>query len=290
MQPTIGFIGIGVMGAPMAGHLLDAGYALAVHTRTPAKAEDLLQRGAHWCDNPAEVAGNSEFILTMLGYPDDVESTYFGQSGIFTTATEGTVLIDLTTSDPRLAEKIAKTAKSRKMQALDAPVSGGDRGAREGILSIMVGGDESAFERSLPILQTFGQNIIHQGPSGSGQHTKMANQIAIASGMLGTCEAVHYAERSGLDPAAVLRSISTGAAGSWTLSNLAPRMLQEDYAPGFYVKHFIKDLKIALESAERMHLNLPGLKLAKQLYENLAEMGAESQGTQALIRWYRHGE
>lgn len=281
---TVGFIGTGVMGKSMAGHLMNAGYPVHVYTRTKEKAEDLLQKGAHWADTPKEIAKNCDVIITMVGYPKDVEEIYLGAEGLVAHAKEGSYLIDMTTSSPQLAQKIERTAVERNIAALDAPVSGGDIGARDAKLSIMVGGDESAFHAIEPIFTKLGTNVVYQGKAGSGQHTKMCNQIAIASGMIGVCEAILYAEKAGLDPETVLKSIESGAAGSWSLSNLAPRMLKGDFAPGFYVKHFIKDMTIALDSAEEMGLMTPGLTLAKKLYDELAEMGEENSGTHALYK------
>jgi 3-hydroxyisobutyrate dehydrogenase len=283
---TIGFIGLGVMGKSMAHHLLKAGYPLLVYTRTKEKANDLIEEGAVWKGTVAELAKESDVVITMVGYPQDVEEIYFGEKGILANAKEGTYVIDMTTSTPTLAKKIYEAAKARNIYALDAPVSGGDIGARQGTLTIMVGGDEEVFSACKPILERLGTNIILQGKAGAGQHTKMCNQIAIASNMIGVCEALAYAKRSGLDPFKVLESISQGAAGSWSLSNLAPRMLSGDFKPGFYVKHFIKDMKIALEEAEKMNLQLPGLALAKSMYEELAKAGEENSGTQALYKRY----
>ncbi|QHN48745.1 NAD(P)-dependent oxidoreductase [Geobacillus stearothermophilus] len=283
---TIGFIGLGVMGKSMARHLLKAGYPLLVYTRTKEKAEDLLQEGAVWKETVADLAREADVVITMVGYPHDVEQVYFGEGGILENARPGTYVIDMTTSTPTLAKSIYEAAKQKGIHALDAPVSGGDIGAREGTLTIMVGGDEDVFLACKPILERLGTNIVRQGGAGAGQHTKMCNQIAIATNMIGVCEAMAYAKRAGLDPFKVLESIAKGAAGSWSLSNLAPRMLSGDFAPGFYIKHFIKDMKIALEEAERMNLPLPGLALAKQLYEELAQAGEENSGTQALYKRY----
>lgn len=283
---TIGFIGLGVMGKSMARHLLKAGYPLLAYTRTKEKAEDLLQEGAVWKETVADLAREADVVITMVGDPHDVEQVYFGEGGILENARPGTYVIDMTTSTPTLAKSIYEAAKQRGIHALDAPVSGGDIGAREGTLTIMVGGDEDVFLACKPILERLGTNIVRQGGAGAGQHTKMCNQIAIATNMIGVCEAMAYAKRAGLDPFKVLESIAKGAAGSWSLSNLAPRMLSGDFAPGFYVKHFIKDMKIALEEAERMNLPLPGLALAKQLYEELAQAGEENSGTQALYKRY----
>jgi 3-hydroxyisobutyrate dehydrogenase len=283
---TIGFIGLGVMGKSMARNLLKAGYPLVVYTRTKEKATDLVNEGAVWKDTVASLAEAADVVITMVGYPHDVEEVYFGEQGLIANAKEGTYLIDMTTSTPSLAEKIYKAAKERNLFALDAPVSGGDIGAKEGRLTIMVGGDEEAFYECKPIFEVLGTNIVFQGKAGAGQHTKMCNQIAIATNMIGVCEALAYAKRSGLDPLKVLESISQGAAGSWSLSNLAPRMIAGNFAPGFYVKHFIKDMKIALDEAEKMNLQLPGLALAKAMYEELAASGEENSGTQALYKRY----
>ncbi|MBB5323878.1 3-hydroxyisobutyrate dehydrogenase [Anoxybacillus tepidamans] len=283
---TIGFIGLGVMGKSMARNLLRAGYSLIVYTRTKEKAEELLREGAVWKENVSALAKEADVVITMVGYPKDVEEVYFGENGVIENVKEGTYLIDMTTSPPSLAEKIYEEAKKRSVFALDAPVSGGDIGAKEGRLAIMVGGDEAAFYACKPILEVLGTNIVFQGKAGAGQHTKMCNQIAIATNMIGVCEALAYAKRSGLDPLKVLESISQGAAGSWSLSNLAPRMIAGNFAPGFYVKHFIKDMKIALEEAERMNLSLPGLELAKKMYEEIAVAGEENSGTQALYKRY----
>ena len=284
--PKIGFIGTGVMGRSMAGHLLGAGYSVHVYNRTPAKMTTLVEAGAIAEPSVASLAGKVEAVVTMIGYPRDVEEVYLGCGGVIANADTGTLLIDMTTSDPELAARIAAAAATRGMAALDAPVSGGDVGAREARLSIMVGGDEAPYQSALPILEIMGSNIVYQGPPGSGQHTKMCNQIAIASGMVAVSEALAYGKAVGLDLEAVLRSIGSGAAGSWSLSNLAPRMLRGDFAPGFFVKHFLKDLGIALSSAEKLGLELPGLTLALGLYEQLAAEGGAEEGTQALYRLF----
>ena len=285
-KPTVGFIGIGVMGRSMAGHLLDAGYSVHVYNRTQAKAQDLVDRGAQWQSSPGKVAAAADVIITIVGFPVDVESVYLGEDGVLAQARSGSLAIDMTTSCPNLASRIAQEAAAKGIEVLDAPVSGGDIGAREARLSIMVGGSVSGFERALPLFEIMGKNIVHQGPAGSGQHTKMCNQIAIASGMMAISEAMAYAKKSGLQPETVLKSIESGAAGSWSLTNLAPRVLKGDYAPGFFVKHFIKDMKIAIESAQAMGLELPGLQLAKKLYDQLASNGCEDDGTQALFKLY----
>ncbi|WML49429.1 NAD(P)-dependent oxidoreductase [Neobacillus sp. PS3-34] len=285
---VIAFIGTGVMGKSMAGHLLDAGFPLIVYNRTKERAQELLDRGAKWADSPKKAAQNANVIFTIVGYPHDVEEVYLGENGLIPNGTENTYLIDMTTSTPSLAKKIYEEAKMKRIHAIDAPVSGGDIGAREARLAIMAGGDEKAYQQVMPLLEKLGTNIVYQGSAGSGQHTKMCNQIAIASGMIGVCEAMIYAEKAGLDPENVLKSISTGAAGSWSLSNLAPRMLDQNFEPGFYIKHFIKDMKIALDEAERMDMEVPGLALAKSMYETLAEKGEENSGTQALYKYWKN--
>lgn len=281
-----GFIGTGVMGKHMASHLQKAGYPLFIYTRTKSKAADLLEAGAEWCETPAELASKTDIVFTIIGEPQDVEQVYLDKTGLFAGGKAGQVMIDMTTSKPSLAKELYEKAKERNIHVLDAPVSGGDVFAKSGKLSIMVGGDEAVFNQVKPLLSTFGENIVYQGGAGAGQHTKMANQVAIASNMIGVCEAVSYAKKAGLDPETVLKSISLGAAGSYSLTNLAPRMIKEDYAPGFFIKHFIKDMKIALEEAEKMNLQLPGLAMAKKMYEELAEKGEAESGTQALIKKY----
>ena len=286
MLPTIGFIGTGVMGKSMASHLLAAGYSVRVYNRTQEKTNDLIDKGAVWCGSPKLVASESDVVITMVGFPKDVQSVYLGPEGLIENSRSGTLLIDMTTSSPILAGEIEKEAMIKGLYALDAPVSGGDIGAREARLSIMVGGEKEAVAQAMPIFKVMGKQISHMGKAGMGQHTKMSNQIAIASNMMGVCEALWYAERSGLDVKSVLEAISAGAAGSASLANLGPRILRKDYAPGFYIKHFIKDMKIALDSAEEMNIDLPGLKLSLKLYEELAEKGHENEGTQGLIQWY----
>ncbi|MGG0248336.1 NAD(P)-dependent oxidoreductase [Peribacillus frigoritolerans] len=283
---VIGFIGLGVMGKSMAAHLLKAGFDVFVYTRTKDKSSELLSQGAKWAAAPKEIAQKANVIISMVGYPSDVEEIYLGENGLIENGKQGTYLIDMTTSTPTLAVKIAEEAKKRGMESLDAPVSGGDIGARDAKLTIMVGGSSEAFEAVRPIFEILGSNVVHQGPAGSGQHTKMCNQIAIASNMIGVTEAISYAKKAGLDPDRVLRSISSGSAGSWSLSNLVPRMVEGDFEPGFYIKHFIKDMKIALDEAERMGMDAPGLSLSKSLYEGLAEAGEENSGTQALYKHY----
>jgi 3-hydroxyisobutyrate dehydrogenase len=283
---VIGFVGTGVMGKSMVKNLIHAGYDVQIFTRTKDKAAELLDSGATWKQSVAELASTSDVIITMVGYPSDVEEVYFGPSGILENVKENTYVIDMTTSKPTLAMRIYEEGKKRNIHSLDAPVSGGDIGARNGTLAIMVGGDEMVFEKVLPVFEVLGENIQLQGAAGAGQHTKMCNQITIASNMIGVCESISYAKKAGLNPLRVLESITTGAAGSWSLSNLAPRMINGDLDPGFYIKHFIKDMKIALETAKEMNIVTPGLELSLSLYEELAEAGDEDLGTQALIKLF----
>ncbi len=270
----------------MARNLIQQGYDVHVYTRTKSKAQELLDLGATWQETIAQLASQTGVILSIVGYPSDVEEVYMGEGGILNHAKPGSYVIDMTTSSPLLAKKISEEAKNKNIHALDAPVSGGDIGAKSGKLAIMVGGDEQAFNDLLPIFEVMGENIILQGEAGAGQHTKMCNQIAIATNMIGVCEAIAYAQKAGLDPNRVLDSITTGAAGSFSLSKLAPRMINNDYDPGFYVKHFIKDMTIALEAAQQMGLTTPGLELSLSLYKKLAEEGEENSGTQALIKLF----
>jgi 3-hydroxyisobutyrate dehydrogenase len=280
----IGWIGTGVMGGAMCGHLLDAGYEVTVSNRTPERAAGLLGRGATWAEGPAAVAAESEVVLAILGHPADVREVFLGPDGLVASSRPGTVLVDMTTSEPSLAVEIAAAAAAREAQALDAPVSGGDVGARNATLSIMVGGEESAVERVRPLLEVLGKNIAHQGPPGAGQHTKAVNQVLIATAIIGVCEGLLYAYRAGLDLERTIAAVAGGAAGSWQLENYGPRILAGDYAPGFTVEHFIKDMGIALAEARRMQLALPGLALAEQLYVALEAQGEGGSGTQALIR------
>ncbi|MBP2079374.1 NAD(P)-dependent oxidoreductase [Oceanobacillus polygoni] len=283
---TIGFIGTGVMGKSMAKNLYQSGYAINIYTRTKEKANELFELGAAWKSSVAELASSSDVIITMVGYPSDVEEVYFGENGILENAKAGSFVIDMTTSKPSLAKTIYQKAQEKQIHALDAPVSGGDIGAKSGKLSIMVGGDEGAFSELLPLFEVIGENIMLQGEAGAGQYTKMVNQITIATTMIGVCEAIVYAKKAGLNPERVLENISSGAAGSFSLSKLGPRMLAGDFAPGFYIKHFIKDMTIALESAEELGIETPGLSLSLKLYKELAENGEEDSGTQALIKWF----
>ena len=284
--PSVAFIGTGVMGRSMAGHLQRAGHALHVYNRTKEKAAALLSAGAHWHDSAGSAAAAAEDVITIVGFPTDVEATYLAPGGIIASARPGALLIDMTTSSPALARRIAAAASARGLSALDAPISGGDIGAREARLVIMVGGDEAAFARAQPLLALMGKNILRHGPAGAGQHCKLANQLAVACNMLAWVEALAYARAAGLDPARVLESIGGGAATSWSMVNLGPRALRGDFAPGFYVKHFLKDMRIALESAAELKLELPGLAAAKKLYDQVAARGWEDLGTQALYRLY----
>ncbi|TYA15151.1 NAD(P)-dependent oxidoreductase [Paenibacillus faecis] len=283
---SVGFIGIGVMGKSMAGHIQNAGYPLHVYTRTAEKAKELVEGGAVWHETPGDLAAACDVVFTMVGYPKDVEDIYLGSNGLVERAKPGAYLIDMTTSSPLLAGRIYEACAARGLHGLDAPVSGGDIGARDAKLSIMVGGDEADFNAVLPLFRLMGTNIVLQGKAGAGQHTKMCNQIAIASGMMGVSESLAYARSAGLDPETVLRSIESGAAGSWSLSNLGPRMIAGNFEPGFYVKHFIKDMGIALESVREMGLDTPGLALAESLYKQLASEGYENKGTQVLFKYY----
>ena len=282
---SIGFVGVGIMGQNMAGHLLAAGYQVNLYNRTKSKTDALVAKGAKWFDTPGEVAAHSNMIITMVGYPSDVEEVYFGDKGIIASANNA-ILVDMTTSSPSLARRIAVEAAKKGSAALDAPVSGGDIGARDAKLTIMVGGDQTVFNHVLPILQKLGTSIILQGDVGMGQHTKMCNQIVIASTIMGVAEGLSYAKKVGLDPALVLQSIGGGAASGFQLNVLGAKMIVGDYAPGFYVEHLIKDLKIALAEAEQMHLNLPGLALAKSLFVKMADRGLQRNGTQGIFQIY----
>ena len=279
----VGWIGTGVMGRSMCGHMLDAGYPVTVFTRTPARAEDLVERGATWAASPAEVAAASHVVFSIVGYPSDVRAVILGDDGVLSGAAAGSAVVDMTTSEPTLAIEIHAAARAVGVAAVDAPVSGGDVGARNATLSIMVGGDEAPIERVRPVLETMGTSVIRQGGPGAGQHTKMVNQVLIATGMVGVCEALLYGYRAGLDLDRVLESVAGGAAGSWSLTNYGPRMLTGDFAPGFMVDHFVKDMGIALAEAKRARLSLPGLALVEQLYVSLQAQGHGGEGTHSLI-------
>ena len=282
----IGFIGVGVMGNGMVQNLLKHGYTVQVYSRTKAKADAVVQAGAIWCETIAACVRGVETVITMVGYPKDVEEVYFGEAGILKSAAPGTVVIDMTTTSPELSKRIYEEAKKYAIPALDAPVSGGDTGARAGTLAIMAGGDELVFERSKPIFQAMGEKICYAGKAGSGQHMKMANQIAIAGAVSGVSEAVAYAYSAGLDLEKTLDTISTGAAGSWQMSYNGPKMLKGDFTPGFFLKHFVKDMSIASQEAERMDIDLPVLNTVLSMYQYLESEGYGDEGTQALIRAY----
>lgn len=286
----IGFIGTGVMGASVVKHLIKAGYRVNVYNRTKAKTAELVSLGAVWQDNPRIVTETSDLVFTMVGYPTDVEETYYGEAGIFSTDIAGKILVDMTTSTPSLAIRIAKSANEKGGASLDAPVSGGDLGAKNGTLTTMVGGEQQTYEQVAPIFDVFSSKVNLQGESGAGQHTKMANQIMIAGTMTGMTELLVYAEKAGLNLEKVLDTVGGGSAANWSLTNYAPRILQEDFSPGFFAKHFLKDLKIALDEADKLELELPATARAKELYQRLTERGYENDGTQALIKlWWPNG-
>jgi 3-hydroxyisobutyrate dehydrogenase len=266
----------------MCGHLLAAGHEVKVHTRTKASAQSTIAAGAQWCDTPGDVARGSEFVFTIVGYPADVRAVYLGEGGLVDQAAPGAVLVDMTTSEPALATEIYQAARARGVAALDAPVSGGDLGARGASLAIMVGGEQDPFDRTLPLFEKMGKNIRLMGAPGAGQHTKMSNQILIAGTMIGVVESLLYAVKSGLDVDDVIDVIGSGAAGSWSINNLGRRIAKDDYDPGFFIKHFVKDMGIALAEARRMGIALPGLALVEQLYIAAMAQGLENMGTQAL--------
>ena len=279
----IGWIGTGVMGASMCGHLMDAGHPATVHTRTRTKAEGLLSRGAAWADSPREVAEASDVIFTIVGYPSDVREVILGTDGALAGCSGGEIIVDMTTSEPSLAVEIAEAAEARGVAAVDAPVSGGDVGARNGTLSIMIGGDADVVASLEPFWEAMGRTWVHQGGPGAGQHTKMVNQTLIAAGMISVCEGLLYAWQAGLGLETVMESVASGAAGSWSLSNLGTRMIVGNFDPGFFVEHFVKDMGIALAEADRMGLDLPGLRLARGFYEQLMAADRGRLGTQSLI-------
>jgi 3-hydroxyisobutyrate dehydrogenase len=281
---NIGWIGLGVMGNAMCGHLIKAGYTLHIHNRTREKADNLLAHGAKWCDSPKQAAQNCEVIFSIVGFPQDVETVLLGDQGVMAGAEPGAAIVDMTTSSPALAKKIFTAAKELSLSALDAPVSGGDVGARQGSLAIMVGGDQATFDRIHPLFQVMGKNIAYMGEAGAGQHTKMCNQILIAGTMIGTVESLLYAQRTGMDLDAVIDVIGQGAASSWSINNLGRRIAGGDFNPGFFIKHFVKDMGIALAEAQRINLSLPGLAMVHQFYTAAKAMGFENLGTQALYR------
>jgi len=280
----VGWIGTGVMGSSMCGHVLSKGYAVTVHSRSRERAVSLLERGAAWAESPKAVAERSDVLFTMVGFPADVRAVYFGPAGVLEGARPGAIVVDMTTTEPSLAKEIHRAAAAKEVHAVDAPVSGGDVGAREARLSIMVGGEAEIVSAVTPLLEALGKTIVHQGGAGAGQHVKMCNQIVVAGTMIGVCEALVYGSKAGLDLETMLSSVAGGAAGCWALSNLAPRILRRDFEPGFYVDHFVKDMGIALDEARRMRLPLPGLALVHQLYVALQAEGGGKRGTQALAQ------
>jgi 3-hydroxyisobutyrate dehydrogenase len=282
-RTRIGWIGTGVMGTSMCGHLIAAGYHVTVFNRSPEKARPLIDRGALWAGSPRAVAEASDVVFTIVGYPRDVREVILGNEGVLAGARPGMVVVDMTTSEPALATEIHGIALKQGVSAIDAPVSGGDIGAREARLSIMVGGDRDVADSLVPLFQVLGKTIVYQGPAGAGQHTKMVNQILIATNMIGVCEALLYGFRAGLSLESVMKSVASGAAGSWSLSNLGPRAIAGDFEPGFFVEHFLKDMNIALAESRRMRLALPGLALAEQLYRAVEAQGYGKKGTQALL-------
>ena len=283
---TIGFIGVGIMGKSMVRNLMKAGFEVAIYTRTRAKAEDVISEGAVWCDTVQACAADRDVVISIVGYPRDVEEIYLGEGGILASARKGAYVIDMTTSSPKLAARIYEEARAAGLYALDAPVTGGDSGARAGTLTILAGGDREAFDACLPVFKAMGRNINYEGKAGNGQHTKMCNQIALAGALTGACEALAYARAVGLDARTMLDSISTGAAGSAQMTHVVPRILEDNYDPGFFIKHFIKDMKLADEEAAAADLKLGTLEHILGMYETLAREGMEDLGTQALIRYY----
>lgn len=282
-QTRIGWIGTGVMGLSMCGHLLRAGYRVTLHSRTKTKAQPLLDLGAAWAESPSEVAAVSDILLTMVGFPRDVRTVYFGATGILAGAQPGTMLVDMTTTDPALSREIAARATAKGLLAIDAPVSGGDVGARNATLSIMVGGESEPVHAVTPLFELLGKTIVHQGGPGTGQQAKLCNQIVIAGTMVGVCESLLYGYKAGLDLNRMLDSIRGGAAACWTLDQLAPRILQRNFEPGFFVEHFVKDMGLALEESKRMGLVLPGLTLVHQLYQTVQTLGHGRSGAHALM-------
>lgn len=283
----VGFIGLGVMGQSMAGHILDAGYELFVYNRTKSKADNLVESGAIWLDSPMEVAEQADVVITIVGYPKDIEEVYYGEQGLFNGAHSDSIFIDMTTSTPSLAIELAEKSKERGIGILDAPVTGGDVGAREGRLAVLVGGDEDVLEKARPVIESFAASITRFGVSGAGQHAKVVNQIMVAGTMLGLAEMMAYAKQADLDLTELIDTIGAGAASNRSLENYGPRIIKKDYSPGFFVKHFVKDLKIALDEAEKMSLDLPMTQLAHKLYTQLAEIGHADEGTQAIVKlWW----
>jgi 3-hydroxyisobutyrate dehydrogenase len=282
-KTNIGWIGTGVMGNSMCGHLIAKGFKATVFTRSKPKAQALLDKGAQWAESPRAVAEKSDVIFAIVGFPKDVREVFLGKDGALAGSKAGNILVDMTTSEPSLAAEIYQAAKVKGVHSVDAPVSGGDVGAREARLSIMIGGDKEVVDALQPCWEAMGKTIVHQGPAGAGQHTKMVNQILISTMMVGVCEALLYGYKAGLDLETVMKSVSTGAAGSWSLSNLGPRIMANNFDPGFFVEHFIKDMGIALAESRRMGLSMPGLALAEQLYQSVKAKGWGRNGTHALM-------
>ncbi len=282
-KTKIGWIGTGVMGTSMCGHLIDKGFSATVYNRTKKKAQPLIDKGAAWADTPKGVAEKSDVIFAIVGFPKDVRDVFLGEDGALAGCKSGNVLVDMTTSEPSLAVEIARAAKEKGVSSVDAPVSGGDIGAKEARLSIMIGGEKAVVDALQPCWEAMGKTIVHQGEAGAGQHTKMVNQVLISSMMIGVCEALLYGYKAGLDLETVMKSVSTGAAGSWSLSNLGPRIMANNFDPGFFVEHFIKDMGIALAESRRMGLSMPGLALAEQLYQSVKAKGWGRNGTHALM-------
>lgn len=279
----IGWIGLGIMGKPMCGHLIDAGYKVSIYTRTKVKANELIDSGAAWCDTPSQVAEDSDIVFTIVGYPEDVRQVYFGENGIFNDIRPGTFLVDMTTTEPSLSVEIYNKAKNLGCYSVDAPVSGGDKGAIDATLSIMVGGEQETADLVMPLLKLLGSQIVYEGGPGAGQHTKVCNQITVGGVMIGICESLLYCYSAGLDPDRMIKTVCAGAASTWLMENLGPKIISEDFDPGFFVEHFIKDLGIAIAECEAMDIKLPGLKLSMDLYEKTREYGYGRLGTQALF-------
>ncbi len=284
MDNRVGWIGTGVMGKSMCAHILKAGYNISVYNRTKEKAKELIEMGAIWCSNPKEVAEKSDIVFTIVGFPHDVEEVYLGENGVLKAIKKGAIIVDMTTSEPSLAQKVYEEAKKIDVSSIDAPVSGGDVGAKNGTLAIMAGGDKETYEKIFPFFELMGKNIAYMGKAGAGQHTKMSNQILIASTMIGVVESLLYAYKAGNDLGEVINVIGKGAAGCWSINNLGPRIVKGNFDPGFFIKHFIKDMGIALKEAKQLNLSLPGLALAYQFYISATALGLENHGTQGLYK------
>ncbi len=284
MDNRVGWIGTGVMGKSMCAHILKAGYKVSVYNRTKEKAKELIDMGAVWCSNPKEVAEKSDIVFTIVGFPHDVEEVYLGEKGVLKAIKKGSIIVDMTTSEPSLAQRVYEEAKKIGTSSIDAPVSGGDVGAKNGTLAIMAGGDKETYEKVFPFFELMGKNIAYMGKAGAGQHTKMSNQILIASTMIGVVESLLYAYKAGNDLGEVINVIGKGAAGCWSINNLGPRIVKGNFDPGFFIKHFIKDMGIALKEAKNLNLSLPGLALAYQFYISATALGLENLGTQGLYK------